>query len=113
MIRHDFNVKQEPRAFEDLTYLQLIDMIEVIADPESEEEIIAYYASIIDYTLPGSEVSDLILWPEEWFQDKKMREIDLSSQEIANYLLAWTQKQLPGSEKITLPIIPDSKKRNH
>jgi hypothetical protein len=32
--------------------------------------------------------SDLIYWPNEWFQDKDMLHVDLTPEEIAGYLMA-------------------------
>ena len=110
MIRTDFDVTEDPREFSDLTYEQLIQMIEAISDPETEEEVEGYYVGVIDCTLPGSEVTDLIFWPNEWFRDSQMSEIDLNAQEIANYLLAWSEKRLKGSEKVVFPEIPQSKR---
>ena len=110
MIRPDLNPADEPRAVDDLTYDELVAMIAAVCDPDTEEEINRYYVGIIDCTLPGASVSDLIFWPNEWFRDEEMLQVDLSPNEIANYVLAWTEKRLPGSEAIELPAIPESKR---
>jgi len=110
MIRPEFDPKSEPRAINDLTYEELVEMIDDISDPDTDEETGSYYEGIIERTLPGANVADLILWPDDWFEDEAMAEVDLSPGDIANYILAWTGKRLPGSEKITLPEIPASKR---
>ncbi|MGJ8724000.1 MAG: hypothetical protein ACSHYB_05545 [Roseibacillus sp.] len=110
MIRPEFNVESPPHAVEDLEYHELVAMIEVISDPDTEEEVAGYYGELIEMTLPGGEVADLILWPAEWFRDPKMLEVDLDETEIANYLLAWTGKKLVGAEMVELPEIPASKR---
>ncbi len=110
MIRPEFNKTSAPRAVNNLTYGELVEMIDVISDPDTDEETGSYYEGIIELTLPGANVADLILWPHDWFQDKAMAEVDLSPEDIANYVLAWTGKRLPGSEKITLPKVPKSKR---
>lgn len=110
MIRPEFNVKAAPQAVHNLTFEELVEMIDVISDPDTDEETGGYYEQTIELTLPGSNVADLILWPDDWFQDDAMAQVDLSPAEIASYLLAWTGKQLKGSENITLPKIPQSKR---
>ncbi len=110
MIRANFNATEEPQAVDDLSYDELVAMIEVICDPDTDEEVSGYYIGLIDCTLPGAEVSELIFWPNSWFRDEAMSSVDLSPPQIANYLLAWTEAILPGAEKIELPPIPTSKR---
>lgn len=110
MIRPEWQSRDEPRAVDDLTYEELVAMITAISDPQTEDEIRAYYINLINCTLPGAQVSDLIFWPNKWFEDERMLHADLTPNEIANYLLAWTETRLPGSEAIHLPTIPDSKR---
>lgn len=109
MIRSNLNLNEEPRPIPGLRYDELVEMIRVISDPDSDEELQAYYIRVIDITLPGANVSDLIFWPNSWFNDEAMLSIELSEIEIANYILAWTKRRLPGSEDIELPDIPSSK----
>lgn len=110
MIRPEFDPKSEPRAVNDLKFEELVEMIEVISDPDTDEETGGYFEGVIELTLPGARVADLILFPDDWFQDKTMVDVDLSSEEIAAYLLAATGKRLAGSEEITLPKIPASRR---
>ncbi|MDQ8192497.1 hypothetical protein [Roseibacillus persicicus] len=109
MIRPDFNLQEAPRIVDDLRYEELVAMIEAIGDPDIDEDLGFYYIELIELNLPGAEVSDLIFWPQEWFQDKAMREVDMEADEIANYILSWTGKHLPGAEAVELPEIPKSK----
>ena len=109
MIRPEWNVENATSAIEDLHYDELVAMIEAISEPDTEDEVSAYYGELIERTLPGADVAELVLWPNEWFRDSKKNEIDLSSQEIANYLLAWTGVKILGSNEIELPEIPKSK----
>ena len=110
MIRPEFNVSEPPRAIEGFRYDELVAMIEFISDPDADEEVSEYYGELIECSLPGADVAELLLWPSEWFHDKKMADIDLTSEEIANYLLAWTGVRLIGSQEVTLPEIPESKR---
>lgn len=110
MIRPEFDPKSEPRAINDLKYEEFVEMIDVISDPDTDEETGSFYEGCIERTLPGANVADLILWPNDWFQDEAMAEVDLSPEDIANYILAWTEKSLRGSENVTLPKIPKSKR---
>ena len=93
----------------DLTYHEVVDHINWIRDPDVEDDSQVYYLNLVDSSLPGADVSDLIFWPNHWFKDEEMLDVDLSDQEIAGYLMAWTGKRLVGAELIELPIIPTSK----
>ena len=108
MIRPGLKITDDPRPIDDLTYTELVEMIEIISEPETEEELGDFYARLIECTLPGANVMELIFWPNEWFQDGHDTEFDLSSSEMANYVMAWTGKRLLGAEAIELPEIPDS-----
>lgn len=109
MIRPDLNINSTPQALDDLTYAELVDMIEAISDPTTDDELSEVYVQTIEHTMPGAYVTDLIFWPNDWFLDEDMLDVDLASAEIAAYLMAWTDIRLPGSENIQLPEIPESK----
>ncbi|UVW55581.1 hypothetical protein NYO12_21125 [Klebsiella variicola] len=46
--------------------------------------------------------SDLIYWPDEWFQDKDMLHVDLTPEEIAGYLMAKSGRRLSDAPQIEL-----------
>lgn len=110
MIRPGLNVDDDPRPLADLTYAELVTMIETISEPDTDEELGDFYARLIECTLPGANVMELIFWPNEWFRAEENVEFDLSSSEMANYILALTKRPVIGSETIQLPAIPDSMK---
>lgn len=53
--------------------------------------------------------SDLIFWPDEWFQDPDMLDVELSVEEIACYLMVRSGRQLVDAPEIDLKYqIPKS-----
>ncbi len=110
MIRPDLNPDNEPAALTNLTYPELVEMIDLICEVDTEDEVVDYYAQTIELTLPGAQILDLFYWPDEWFQDPAQKEIDLDSHDMAKYILAWTKATLHGAENLTLPEIPATKK---
>ena len=99
MIRDEMNPAEDPHAIEDLTYAELVAMIEVICNPSTEVEILEYYLGVIDCTLPSADVSDLIYWPNHWFKDEDMLHVELSPAQMAGYLMSWTEKHhRPGTK---------------
>ncbi|HIC7248739.1 TPA: hypothetical protein ACW2VC_004013, partial [Klebsiella variicola] len=46
--------------------------------------------------------SDLIYWPNEWFQDEYMLHADLTPEEIAGYLMAKSGRLLNDAPQIEL-----------
>lgn len=103
------NASKEQAAWVDLTYQEVVNHINWIRDPFTEEDAQIYYIGLIDSIFPGSNVDDLIFWPNQWFKDEGMLQVELSDEEVAQYLMAWTRKRLVGAESIVLPSIPATK----
>ena len=110
MIRPEMDLKKNVKSIHNLTYSELVEMLKVICDPNYDEDIQSFYLETIDATLPGGNVSDLIFWPNLWFADEDMLDVEMEPFEIADYLLAWTGISLTGSENRKLPEIPKSKR---
>ena len=87
----------------DLTYQEAVDYLERILDPATEDDFRIYFLNLLDSTFPGAEVSDLIYWPDYWFNDEDMLHVELSNETIVQYLMAWTGKRLIGAGKVELP----------
>ncbi len=109
MSDHQSNTSKEPAAWVDLTYQDVVNHISWIRDPLTEEDAQIYYIGLIDSTFPGSNVDDLIFWPNHWFKDDGMLQVELSDEEVVRYLMAWTGKRLVGAESLELPPIPATK----
>lgn len=105
----DLDPNGTPEPYPGLTYEELVAIIEAVLETEMSDDDVSFYLETVELTLPGADVEELLFWPGEWFRDESMSEVDLNEFEIANYLLAWTRRMLPGSEQITLPEIPESK----
>lgn len=98
-----------PEPYPGLTYEELVAIVEAVLETEMSDDHVSFYLETIELTLPGANVEELLFWPGEWFCDDSMDEADLNEFQIANYLLAWTRRMLPGSERIELPEIPEAK----
>lgn len=101
--------KTVPEPYPGLTYEELVAIIDAVLETEMSDDDVSFYLQTIELTLPGADVEELLFWPDQWFRDESMSDVDLNEFQIANYLLAWTRRMLPGSERITLPEIPASK----
>lgn len=101
--------KAIPEPYPGLTYEELVAIIDAVLETEMSDDDVSFYLQTVELTLPGADVEELLFWPDQWFRDESMSEVDLNEFQIANYLLAWTRRMLPGSERITLPEIPTSK----
>jgi hypothetical protein len=104
----------EPSFDKDLVYseaLAVLDAVSNAALPESES---AYYLDWLEAQFPGSNMSDLINWPDEWFGDASLfrdangafkPESSLSNDQILAYAMAKSGRNLPGAPKgVSLPF---------
>lgn len=92
----------------DLTFLECIDHIEDIMSVDIDDDQQETLTKQVESSLPGSNVNDLMWFPDSWFNDAEMAEVDLSSREIVEYLMVFTGKRLVGAEQISLPKLPSS-----
>ncbi len=111
LIRPDMNLSLPARAIADLTYAELVRMVEAILDTGTDGDVRSYYMAVIDATLPGAAVCDLIYHRHSWFRDDSYFDVGMSPTQMAAWLMAWTEKRLPGAEGVALPTIPESKRR--
>jgi len=93
-----FNVE---KVYEDFTWEELVQTINCICDPQSKESEQHFGLSLLEINFYGNP-SDLIFWPDSWFKDPDMLHVELTSEEIAGYLIARSGRQLLGTPEINL-----------
>lgn len=88
----------------DLTYPEARAILEAIRNATLPEQLISYYLDFLDRQFPNCRVSDLIYWPDCWFDDPSMfrgvdgafqSESNFTSAQILNYLMKKSLRQLP------------------
>ncbi|MBX9678995.1 MAG: hypothetical protein K2X38_09550 [Gemmataceae bacterium] len=109
----------DPSFDEDAVYSEVRDVLGAISEAKLPESQHQYYLRWLEVQFPGAKVSDLIYWPDEWFDDASLvrhsngvfkPESELSSDQIVGYLMAKSGRRLVGSpEDVTLPFpVPKS-----
>ena len=95
------------KFYPDFTWEELIQTIKFICDCEGNESEQNYALSLLKCNFTGNP-SDLIFWPDSWFQNPEMLHADLSVEEIAGYLMARSDRALADAPDIELRYpIPD------
>ncbi|ENU7738072.1 hypothetical protein ACE3YX_004747 [Salmonella enterica] len=98
------------KFYEDFTWDELVQTINCVCDPKSKESEQNFALSLLEKNF-HSNPSDLIFWPNHWFNNPDMLHVDLSTEEIAGYLMARSGRQLVDAPKIDLKYqIPKSDK---
>ncbi len=96
------------KFYEDFTWDELIQTINCVSDPKSKESEQHFALSLLEKNF-HSNPSDLIFWPDDWFQDPDMLDVELSTEEIAGYLMVRSGRLLADAPKIDLKYqIPKS-----
>lgn len=108
-----------PQFVEDLTYPEARDVLEAVRSAETGGAEGHYYLHWLEAQFPGSNISDLIYWPDEWFGNPALfrepngafkPEAELSSDQILGYAIERSKRLLPETASgIVLPYpLPES-----
>ncbi|ESL21023.1 hypothetical protein MLQ87_13865 [Escherichia coli] len=89
------------KFYADFTWKELVQTINCVCDPKSKESEQNFALSLLERNFHGNP-SDLIFWPDEWFQDPDMLDVELSAEEIACYLMVRSGRQLVDAPEIDL-----------
>jgi len=90
----------------DLHYAEALAVLECVCEASLPETQLAYYLDWLEAQFPQSNVSDLIYWPDEWFQDPALfrepsgafkPEAELSRDQLLAYAMARSARTLPGA----------------
>lgn len=93
-----FNVE---KFYADFTWGELLQTIDFACDASSTESEQDFAISLLEENFNGN-LSDLLFWPNEWFQNPDMLHVSLTTEEIAGYLMARSGRQLPDAPEIEL-----------
>ncbi|MFU2317728.1 hypothetical protein [Rahnella sp. PCH160] len=103
--RMAFNLE---RFYEDLTWDELVQTINCVRSPKSKESEQSFALSLLKENFSGNP-SDLIFWPNHWFEDPDMLHVRLTTEEIAGYLMARSDRQLADAPEMEIKYpIPES-----
>jgi hypothetical protein len=104
----------EPAFDQDVVYSEALAVLDAIANAAAPESEISYYLAWLEAQFPGSNISDLIYWPDQWFDDGSLfldangafkPESSLSNDQILGYAMAKSGRKLPRAPKdVALPF---------
>ncbi|BEM57524.1 hypothetical protein SME22J_13850 [Serratia marcescens] len=96
--RMAFNLE---KFYADFTWDELVQTLRCVSDAKSKESEQNFALALLEKNFDGNP-SDLIFWPNEWFQDPDMFHIELTTEEIAGYLMARSGRHLADAPEIEL-----------
>ena len=91
----------QEKFYPDFTWVELIQIINFICACEGKESEQDFALSLLECNFDGNP-SDLIFWPDSWFQNADMLHSELSAEEIAGYLMARSGRHLADAPDIEL-----------
>lgn len=104
----------EPTLDEDATYSEALAVLDAVGSATVPDSELSYYIDWLEAQFPGSHISDLIYWPDEWFGDASLfrdangafkPEAELSNDQILGYAMARSGRTLPGAPTdVVLPF---------
>lgn len=73
---------------DDITYNELLELCRRVSDLDTYEEWeVNFYLEVLEKNLPHSNISNLIFWPDIWFEDEKLPHIELTDKEIIDWAI--------------------------
>lgn len=96
--RMAFNLE---KFYADFTWDELIQTLHCVSDAKSKESEQNFALALLAKNFDGNP-SDLIFWPDEWFQNPDMFHVELTTEEVASYLMARSGRHLADAPEIEL-----------
>lgn len=94
-----------PCSVDGLTYSELIAVLQAVLSAELRESEHAYYLNWLEENLPESNISDLIYWPDHWFNDANQLQLELTPEQIVVYAILKSGRIIEGvPNDIDLPL---------
>lgn len=87
----------------DLSFHEAKQIIEFISTAQGNEALQGYALSLIELNFSEPGASDLFYYPEYWFKNDSMADVNLTYDEILGYLMKKSGRWLPDAPEIDLP----------
>lgn len=89
---------------EDLRFEEASAAMGAVARAELDPAVTSAVMQTLEANFPGAEVSDLIFWPDAWFQDDARLHVALTPDQLVGYACARSGRSLEGApEDLSLP----------
>ncbi|HGM6858905.1 TPA: hypothetical protein ACKQDZ_000179 [Serratia rubidaea] len=89
------------KFYADFSWNELIQTINCLLDSKAKESEQHAALFLLKKNFDGNP-SDLIFWPDAWFQNPDMLHVELTTEEIAGYLMARSGRKLTDAPEIEL-----------
>jgi hypothetical protein len=100
-----------PQWIEDLTFDEVREAVAALMAGDLPGTTTSHVLRVLHVNLPESNLSDLMYWPNEWFGEEQMLQVNLTPAQVLEYAMTRAGRRLRGSpEAIDLPF-PDPKRR--
>ncbi|PHM39625.1 hypothetical protein Xmau_02633 [Xenorhabdus mauleonii] len=85
----------------DLGFDEAMALVNIFSENNEHESDVYYAINLLEENFPDTNISDLIFWPDDWFQNETF-EAELTSEEILGYAMARSGRFLPDAPEIEL-----------
>ncbi len=93
------------RSVDDLKYSELLAVLQEVLSAELPESEQSYFLNWLEVNLPNCNINDLIYWPDQWFNDSKQLQIELTPDQIIAYAMLMSGRKVEGAPtNIELPL---------
>jgi hypothetical protein len=81
----------------DLTFDEARAVFEAICTAALPEAETFHFIDFLEKNFADADVSDLIYWPNQWFEDESLMQVELSAAQMAGYAMRRSGRSLSGT----------------
>lgn len=86
-----------PAFVSDLTYTELRGVVAAVGTAEVSEAVLHHFVAWLEVNFPNVDITNLIYWPNHWFNDESLLHAGLSDDQILAYAMAKSGRRVPGA----------------
>jgi hypothetical protein len=86
-----------PVMVSDLTYSEAKEVVTVVSTAKLPEAMLNHFIEWLEVNFPNGNITNLIYWPNHWFGDESMLQVELTPDQILAYAMAKSGRRLPGA----------------
>ncbi|OOW00346.1 hypothetical protein [Pseudomonas sp. MF4836] len=88
----------------DLSFDEACALADFVCTSGGDDSDVNYALQLLETNFANANASDLIFWPDDWFKDPELSQLEMTSQEIVGYLMEKSGRRLADAPVMALPL---------
>jgi hypothetical protein len=92
----------QDKYVQDLRFDEACALADFVCTSGGDDSDVNYALQLLESNFANANASDLIFWPDDWFNDPTLSHVELTPQDIVGYLMEKSARRLADAPPITL-----------